>query len=97
MELTGESLSGSAIYGGWLLFLCAFTLFLCAPILGNLSDRVGRRPVLMTRLLRAFTSESAPVFFSGAAHFAAGLPSLGALASALVASRRSALPAAGRG
>jgi len=50
MELTGESLSDSSIYGGWLLFLYAFMLFVCAPILGNLSDRVGRRPVLLASL-----------------------------------------------
>jgi DHA1 family tetracycline resistance protein-like MFS transporter len=36
-------------------------------------------PLLMTRLFHAFTSEGAPVFFPGAAHFAAGLLSVGAL------------------
>ncbi|MGH7724338.1 MAG: TCR/Tet family MFS transporter [Candidatus Eiseniibacteriota bacterium] len=47
MELTGESVSRVAIDGGWLAFVYAFTQFLCAPILGGLSDRFGRRPVLL--------------------------------------------------
>ena len=50
MELTGESLSEAALYGGWLMFLYALTQFFAAPILGNLSDRFGRRPVLMASL-----------------------------------------------
>ena len=33
MELTGETLSGSSLYGGWLLFIYAFMQFLFAPIL----------------------------------------------------------------
>lgn len=47
VELTGESLSRAAIYGGWLSFLYASMQFVCAPILGGLSDRFGRRPVLL--------------------------------------------------
>lgn len=47
VELTGDSLSGAAIDGGWLLLVYAFTQFLCAPVLGNLSDRFGRRVVLL--------------------------------------------------
>ena len=49
-ELTGESVSRAAIYGGWLTFVYAITQFLCAPILGNLSDRFGRRPVLLAAI-----------------------------------------------
>ena len=37
--------------GGWLLFVYAFMQFICAPILGNLSDKYGRRPVLLFALL----------------------------------------------
>lgn len=47
MELTGEGLSRAAVYGGWLGFVYALLQFLFAPTLGNLSDRFGRRPVLL--------------------------------------------------
>jgi MFS transporter, DHA1 family, tetracycline resistance protein len=36
--------------GGWLLFVYALMQFFCAPILGNLSDQFGRRPVLLFSL-----------------------------------------------
>src|SRR5262245_53683953 len=47
VSLTGESVSHAAIKGGWLSFIYAVMQFLCAPVLGNLSDRFGRRPVLL--------------------------------------------------
>lgn len=47
VELTGESQSRAAVYGGWLGFIYAVMQFVCAPILGNLSDRFGRRRVLL--------------------------------------------------
>lgn len=47
VQLTGESVSRAAIHGGWLSFVYAVMQFLCAPVLGNLSDRHGRRPVLL--------------------------------------------------
>ena len=40
----------ASAYGGWLLFAYAVMQFLCAPILGSLSDRYGRRPVLLFSL-----------------------------------------------
>ena len=36
--------------GGWLLFVYAFMQFICAPILGNLSDQYGRRPIILISL-----------------------------------------------
>ena len=36
--------------GGWLLFVYASMQFLWAPVLGNLSDKYGRRPVLLFSL-----------------------------------------------
>ena len=50
MELTGEGIGIAAEYGGWLLMLYAGIQFLVAPIIGNLSDRFGRRPVLLVSL-----------------------------------------------
>ncbi|HEV8355777.1 MAG TPA: TCR/Tet family MFS transporter [Gemmatimonadales bacterium] len=47
VDLTGEPLSRAAIHGGWLAFVYAVMQFLAAPVLGNLSDRFGRRPVLL--------------------------------------------------
>lgn len=38
-------------YGGYLLFAFAIAQFICAPIIGNLSDQFGRRPVLLLSLL----------------------------------------------
>ena len=50
-QLTGEELSGAAGWGGWLMFVYALMQFLCAPAIGNLSDRFGRRPVLIISLV----------------------------------------------
>jgi DHA1 family tetracycline resistance protein-like MFS transporter len=50
LELTGEGLGAAARYGGWLMFVFASMQFVCAPVLGNLSDAVGRRPVLLLSL-----------------------------------------------
>ncbi len=49
-QLTGESIGESAKYAGWMLFAFAIMQFIFSPILGNLSDRFGRRPVLLTAL-----------------------------------------------
>ncbi len=49
-ELTGDSISEASRDGGWLLFTYAFVQFICAPIIGGISDRYGRRPVLLASL-----------------------------------------------
>ena len=49
-ELTGQGLSEASRIGGWLMFAYAFMQFFCAPALGALSDRFGRRPVLLMAL-----------------------------------------------
>ena len=51
MTLTGVTVDRAAGYGGWLSFVYALMQFFCAPVLGNLSDRFGRRPVLLFALL----------------------------------------------
>ena len=50
MELTGEGLSAASKYGGWLIFAYAFFQFIFSPIVGALSDKFGRRPVLLVSL-----------------------------------------------
>jgi len=50
MQLTGVGIDRAAGYGGWLAFVYALMQFFCAPVLGNLSDRFGRRPVLLFAL-----------------------------------------------
>ncbi|MBV6657687.1 MAG: MFS transporter [Devosiaceae bacterium] len=50
VEGTGIGLGEAAFIGGWLMFAYAFMQFLSAPVLGGLSDRFGRRPVLLISL-----------------------------------------------
>jgi DHA1 family tetracycline resistance protein-like MFS transporter len=50
-NLIHGDISTSSSWGGWLIFAYAIMQFLCAPLLGNLSDRYGRRPVLLASLL----------------------------------------------
>ncbi|UOQ71187.1 TCR/Tet family MFS transporter [Hymenobacter cellulosilyticus] len=49
--LTGGTISDASRYGGWLMFAFASMQFLFSPVLGNLSDQYGRRPVLLFALL----------------------------------------------
>jgi DHA1 family tetracycline resistance protein-like MFS transporter len=56
-DLTGPyatnaaAMSASAAWGGWLQTSFAAMLFLFSPLIGNLSDRFGRKPVLIASLL----------------------------------------------
>ncbi|AZA98220.1 MFS transporter [Chryseobacterium joostei] len=50
-ELIHSDLSEAAKYGGWLGFAYAITQFIFAPIVGNLSDQYGRRPIILISLL----------------------------------------------
>ncbi len=49
-EMIHGDVSAAAKYGGWLTFAYAIMQFICAPILGNLSDKYGRRPVILFSL-----------------------------------------------
>ncbi len=49
-ELTGEGIAGAALWGGVLTTAFAAMQFLFGPTLGNISDRWGRRPVLLISL-----------------------------------------------
>ncbi len=50
VELSGRDLAGAAEISGWIMFLYASVQFLCGPVIGGLSDRFGRRPVLLASL-----------------------------------------------
>lgn len=50
-ELKGLPINEASTYGSYLLTAFAATQFVFAPLLGNLSDRYGRRPVLLFSLL----------------------------------------------
>ncbi|MFS4415390.1 TCR/Tet family MFS transporter [Maribacter sp. 2307ULW6-5] len=51
MELTGEGTHMAVIYGMWLTTAYAGMQFLFSPVLGEISDQVGRRPILLLALL----------------------------------------------
>jgi MFS transporter, DHA1 family, tetracycline resistance protein len=51
MSVSGEGLSSAARYGGWLMMVYALMQFFFSPVMGNISDRFGRRPVLLFSLL----------------------------------------------
>ncbi|UKB85710.1 TCR/Tet family MFS transporter [Chryseobacterium sp. MEBOG06] len=50
VELIHSDLSEAAKYGGWLGFAYAITQFIFAPIVGNLSDKYGRRSIILISL-----------------------------------------------
>ena len=50
-SLTGSDIGTAALYGGSLAFAYAIVQVFFAPLLGNLGDRFGRRPVLVVSLL----------------------------------------------
>ncbi|MGC8202102.1 MFS transporter [Aliiroseovarius sp. PTFE2010] len=50
IEVSGNTLADSAIWGGVLATAFAVMQFLFGPVVGNLSDAYGRRPVLMFAL-----------------------------------------------
>ncbi|NBV30459.1 MAG: MFS transporter, partial [Chitinophagaceae bacterium] len=49
-SLKGVPINEASSYGAILLFGYAFSQFLFAPVLGNLSDQFGRRPILLLSL-----------------------------------------------
>ena len=51
VEVQGGSLANAALWGGILSTVFAIMQFLFGPLIGNLSDRFGRRPVLLISLV----------------------------------------------
>ena len=49
-ELIHGNISMASRYAGWLTFAYAIMQFLFSPFLGNLSDKFGRRPILLFSL-----------------------------------------------
>lgn len=49
-ELINGDVSEAAKIGGWLTFAYAITQFIFAPFIGNLSDKFGRRPIILLSL-----------------------------------------------
>ncbi|MEO1000007.1 MAG: MFS transporter [Pseudomonadota bacterium] len=50
-ELADANVSEAAVWGGYLAFTFAAMQFIFSPILGALSDRYGRRPILLVSLV----------------------------------------------
>lgn len=49
-ELIQGDISEAAKIGGWLTFAYSITQFIFAPLVGNLSDKFGRRPIILFSL-----------------------------------------------
>ncbi|ARE38862.1 Tetracycline efflux protein TetA [Rhodovulum sp. P5] len=49
-DIEGVGLSDAAVWGGILATCFAIMQFLCGPLIGGLSDRFGRRPILLLSL-----------------------------------------------
>lgn len=49
-DLGCKSVSDAALYGGILSAVFSLMAFVCGPLIGNLSDRFGRKPILLISL-----------------------------------------------
>jgi DHA1 family tetracycline resistance protein-like MFS transporter len=54
LELTGKGLSEASKYSGFLMSSYAIMQFIFSPIIGGLSDKYGRRPVILASLFGFF-------------------------------------------
>ncbi len=53
-EVGGVELADASIIGGWMFFAFSITQFAFSPLMGNLSDRFGRRPLLLLAIFGLF-------------------------------------------
>lgn len=51
VELKNIDINEASTYGGYLIFAFAAAQFIFSPIIGNLSDQFGRRPIILFSLL----------------------------------------------
>ena len=51
LEAFTHDLRDASLYTGWLMFAYSVMQFAFAPVIGGLSDRFGRKPVLILSLL----------------------------------------------
>ena len=49
-QISGGTIPQAAVIGGYLVFAYSLMQFLFGPTLGNLSDRFGRRPIILIAL-----------------------------------------------
>ncbi len=49
-QMEGVDTGHASSLNGWMLFAFSLTQFLFAPLVGNLSDKYGRRPILLVSL-----------------------------------------------
>jgi DHA1 family tetracycline resistance protein-like MFS transporter len=53
-EVGRLGLADAALIGGWMFFAFSIAQFLFSPLMGNLSDRFGRRPLLLLAIFGLF-------------------------------------------
>jgi len=63
-DLGHMTLAGATVIGGWMVFAFAFTQLLFSPLIGNLFDRFGRRPLLLVAVFGLGIDYRAPRFFA---------------------------------
>ena len=63
VRLSGRSLAHAAEVSGWIAFMYASIQFVMGPVIGGLSDRFGRRPVLLASLA-AFAADYVVMAFA---------------------------------
>lgn len=63
VRLSGQPLATTAEVSGWIAFMYASIQFVMGPVIGGLSDRFGRRPVLLASLA-AFAADYVVMAFA---------------------------------
>ncbi|MFT4661088.1 MAG: DHA1 family tetracycline resistance protein-like MFS transporter [Patiriisocius sp.] len=77
-DLSGMTLNEAAEIGGWMMVCYALMQFLFSPVLGELSDRFGRKPILLIALFGLsidyiIQAQAPSIFWLFVARFLAGI------------------------